>query len=65
MTKNKKILIIVLSIVAAIAIAVGVTLAVLLTKKPENPSAADEGTIYQTKSESFWTGFGGAYLTFE
>lgn len=60
MTKKKKTLIIVLSIVAAIAIAVGVTLAVLLTRKPETPPSAGDSTIYQTKSESFWSGFGSA-----
>ena len=49
---TKKTLIIVLSIVAAIAIAVGVTLAVLLTRKPETPPSAGDSTIYQT------TGFG-------
>lgn len=65
MTKKKKALIIVLSIVAVLAVAIGITLGVLLTKKPETPPAADEGTIYQTKSESFWTGFGSAYMTFE
>lgn len=48
---TKKTLIIVLSIVAAIAIAVGVTLAVLLTRKPETPPSAGDSTIYQTKSE--------------
>lgn len=65
MTKKKKTLIIVLSIVAAIAIAVGVTLAVLLTRKPETPPSAGDSTIYQTKSESFWSGFGSAYMTFD
>lgn len=60
MTKKKKTLIIVLSIVAAIAIAVGVTLAVLLTRKPETPPSAGDSTIYQMKSESFWSGFGSA-----
>lgn len=65
MTKKKKTLIIVLSIVTAIAIAVGVTLAVLLTRKPETPPSAGDSTIYQTKSESFWSGFGSAYMTFD
>ncbi len=65
MTKKKKTLIILLSIVAAIAIAVGVTLAVLLTRKPETPPSAGDSTIYQTKSESFWSGFGSAYMTFD
>ncbi len=54
-----------LSIVAAIAIAVGVTLAVLSTRKPETPPSAGDSTIYQTKSESFWSGFGSAYMTFD
>ncbi len=65
MTKKKKILIIVLSIVGAIAIAVGVTLAVLLTRKPDKPPVK-EGAIYQTESKIIWSGVAGvAYMSFE
>lgn len=65
MTKKKKTLIIVLSIVAAIAIAVGVTLAILLTRKPDKPPVKD-GAIYQTESKIIWSGVAGvAYMSFE
>ena len=65
MTKKKKILIITLSIIAVIAIAVGVTLGVLLTRKPEE-APVTEGAIYQTESKIIWSGVAGvAYISFE
>lgn len=65
MTKMKKTLIIVLSIIGAIVIAAGVTLAVLLTRKPDKPPVQD-GAIYQTESKIIWSGVAGvAYMSFE
>lgn len=66
MTKGKKkALIITLSIVGVLVIAIAVTLAVLFTKKPEQP-AASEGAIYQTESKIIWSGVAGvAYISFE
>lgn len=66
MTKGKKkALIITLSIVGVLIIAIAVTLAVLFTRKPEQP-VASEGAIYQTESKIIWSGVAGvAYISFE
>lgn len=65
MTKKKKTLIVVLSILIVIVLAVGITLAVLLTRKPDKPPV-QEGAIYQTESKIIWSGVAGvAYISFE
>ncbi len=64
MTKGKKkALIISLSIAGVLAIAVAITLGVLLTRKPAAPQVK-EGEIYRTETETFWVGVGSAYISF-
>ena len=61
MTKKKKVLIIVLSIVVVLAIAIGITCAVLF-KEPEKPQ--NEGSIYQTKAiDNGMAGY--SYISFD
>ena len=66
MTKGKKkALVITLSVVGVLVIAIAVTLAVLFTRKPEQP-VASEGALYQTESKIIWSGVAGvAYISFE
>lgn len=65
MDSKKKKLIIILSVVGVIVLAAVIAIAVIFTREPEAPPAAQEGIIYQTGSEAFWVGFGSGYMTFE
>ncbi len=65
MTKNKKTLIIVLSVAAVLLVAVAVVLIVLFTRKPEQPETK-EGALYQTEAQIIWSGVAGvSYISFE
>lgn len=56
----RKVFAIVLALVLTMSIAFAVTAC-----KDKEPPAAKEGTLYQTPVQSFWSGIGNAYITFE
>ena len=62
--KNKKVKIGLIALAAVLVIAAGVYFVFLRGSGDNGDIAAAEGEVYRTKTESFWAGFGKAYISF-